>query len=203
MQTENKIDAITLRKSRELKGLNRKEAGALLGVSFKAIEKFENGRTTLNRTRIDNIISAYGLSYDDFCLCRDGKMEQLKSKYGQKEPKIIESKSLRRSYKKIITKEVIVLKALRNLRSLSQAKASFLCGYHRTAIGCIENGRVELSRKRIRHIVESYGFAMGDFEYHMKSKKLITDIQSECIAIIRALPEEKLNVVYPLLTTFK
>ena len=43
MQNENKIEGLTLKKLRELKSLNRKEAGTLLDVSFKTVEKFENG----------------------------------------------------------------------------------------------------------------------------------------------------------------
>lgn len=43
MQNENKIEGLALKKLREIKGVNRKEAGVLLGVSFKTIEKFENG----------------------------------------------------------------------------------------------------------------------------------------------------------------
>ena len=43
VQNENKIEGLTLKKLRELKSLNRKEAGTLLDVSFKTVEKFENG----------------------------------------------------------------------------------------------------------------------------------------------------------------
>ncbi len=46
-------DAMVLRKLREIKGLSRKEAATLLDISHKAVEKFENERTILSRTRID------------------------------------------------------------------------------------------------------------------------------------------------------
>ncbi len=108
MQNENKIEGLTLKKLRELKSLNRKEAGTLLEVSFKTVEKFENGRTTLNRSKIDEILRAYGFSYEEFCLCRDGKIEQVKAKHGHKKAKVIEQNNLRRSYKKVITKEAKV-----------------------------------------------------------------------------------------------
>ena len=39
MGNERKADAITLRKLREIRGLNRKEAAVLLGMGHKAIEK--------------------------------------------------------------------------------------------------------------------------------------------------------------------
>ena len=192
-KTNVKTDALTLRKLRELKGLNRKDAGILLGVNFKAVERFENGRTTLNRTKIENILSAYDFIYADFCLCRDGKIEQVKLKLGHKKSKVIENNPLRRSYKKVITKEAKVLTVLRKLKGFSQYRASLICGYSQTAIGHIENGRIEIPKKRISHIVESYGFTMNDFEYHMKSEKFVTDIQDECMSIIKGLSDEKLK----------
>ncbi len=203
MQTENRVEGIALRKLREIKGLDRKEAGSLLGVGYKTIEKFENGRTTLNRSRIDKIILSYGFLFDDFCLCRDGKFEQVKSKFCPKKKKVIEHNACRRSYKRIITKEVEVLMVLRKLRGLTQYNASYICGYSKTAVGHIENGRVEIPSKRLKHIVESYGFTIDDFNYHMKAERFVTDIQDECIKIIKELSEEKLKAVHPLLLTFK
>ncbi|MBT6324928.1 MAG: hypothetical protein HOJ35_03090 [Bdellovibrionales bacterium] len=44
---------------------------------------------------------------------------------------------------------------------------------------------------------------MKDFDYHMKSEVFVTDIQDDCISIIKGLGEEKLKAVYPLLSTFK
>ena len=202
MKNEGKGDAITLRKLRELKGINRKEAGILLGVSFKAIERFENGRGTLNKTKIDKVLLAYNLTYSDFEDCRDGKIEQIKQRLGYKQVKVIENNSLRRSYKKNVTKEAKVLQVLRKLKRYSQYKASFQCGYSKTAIGHIEHGRIELPLDRIKHIVEAYGFTMKDFKHHMNSKEFITEIQDMCISIIQNLSEEKLKAVQPLLETF-
>ena len=127
MKNERKTDAITLRKLREIKGLSRKNAALLLGIGHKTVERFENGRTLLGRIRIDNILRAYGLTYGDFLLCREGKSEQIKKRFYHKREKVIDNKKNRRSYKKIITKEVQVLKALRKLKNLTQYKASFLC----------------------------------------------------------------------------
>ncbi len=203
MGNEGKIDAITLRKLREIRGLSRKEVGVLLDLSRKSVERFENGRTLLGRIRIDNILRAYGLTHRDFLLCREGKSEQIQKRFCRKKEKVIENNKARRSYKKIITKEVQVLKALRQLKNLTQYKASFLCGYSKTAIGHIENGRIELLQSRIQHIVESYCFTMKDFDYHMKSDILVTEIQDECLSIIRGLSEEKLKAVYSLLLNFK
>ncbi len=65
MGNEGKIDAVTLRKLREIRGLNRKEAAVLLGTGHKSVEKFENGRTILNKTRIKQTVRVYGFTYED------------------------------------------------------------------------------------------------------------------------------------------
>jgi hypothetical protein len=44
---------------------------------------------------------------------------------------------------------------------------------------------------------------MKDFDYHMKSEVFVTDIQDDCISIIKGLGEEKLKAVYPLLSLLK
>ncbi len=203
MGNEGKVDAITLRKLREIRGLSRKEAGVLLCVSHKSVEKFENGRTVITNPRIKQTARAYGLTYEDFLLCREGKSEQIKKRFGHKKEKVSYSKKNRRFDKKIITKEVQVLQVLRRLKNLTQYKASLICNYHKNTIGQIENGRIELYRAKIIHIVKSYGFTTEDFEYHMKSDVLVTDIQDECISIIKKLNEKKLRAVHPLLLNFK
>ena len=95
------------------------------------------------------------------------------------------------------------MRALRTLKNLSQYKASFICGYDKSAIGHIENGRLGLPKARIAHIVGSYGFTMEDFEYHMRAEILVTEVQDECISIIRGLCEKNLKAVHPLLLNFK
>jgi len=203
MQDESKIEGLTLKKLRELKSLTRKETGVILDVSFKTIEKYENGRTPFSKSKLDKILHAYGFSYDDFCLCRDGKLQLLKKGLGYKTSKVIEHNNLRRSYQKVVSKEAKVLQVMRTLKGLTQYKASHFCGYHRTAIGHIENGRIDLTKKKIYHIIENYRFTLGDFNHHMNAEVFVTDIQNDCIKILKSLSEEKLKAVYPLLSTFK
>ncbi len=194
--------ALAIKKLREIKGLNRKAASVLLEIGHKSIERIENCRAPLNEERIVKYVSRYGFTMDDFNLCLNGHVTQVRDKYSPEKPKVIENNILRRSYKRIVTKEVKTLQVLRRLKRLTQHKASVYCGYHRSAIGHIENGRIELTPKKVKHIVESFGYTMADFEYHFKSDQFITDIQENCINIIRALSEEKLKAVYPLLQTF-
>ncbi|MBT3979731.1 MAG: transcriptional regulator [Bacteriovoracaceae bacterium] len=196
-------EVTALKKMRELRGLSRKDAAPLVGVTFKLIEQLENGRVELTKRKIVQYCSAYGFSqkqYRDIC---EGKIGKIQKEICKVRTKIIEKNALRRSYKKIFTKEAKVLQVLRRIKKLTQDKASSYCGYSRATIGHIENGRIELSLVRIRHIVGSYGFTMKDFEYHIKSDVFVTDIQDDCISIIKNLSEEKLKAVYPLLSTFK
>jgi len=197
-----KYEGKALRKLREFRGINRKEAGILLCISSKTIEKFENGRTNLLEDKINKVIFTYGFSRSEFESVLNGKSDEVQSKFATK-VKIIENKTLRRSYKKVITKEVLALKELRNLKGYSQYKASFLCGYSKPTVGHIEQGRIELPKKRICHIVDSYGYTMDDFNHHLNSEKFVTEIQSECMQIIKSIDESKLGAVHNLLQNFK
>ena len=203
MGNEGKVDALTLKTLRQIRGFSRKEAGVLLGLNHKTVAKFESGGAILHRSRIEKTVKAYELTYEDFLLCREGKSEQIQQRFCHKKEQVIGNNKDRRFNKRIITKEAQVLKALRKLKKFSQRKASLICGYHKTAICFIENGRVELHSAKISHIVKSYGFTMEDFERHMKSEVLVTDIQDECISIIRGLCEKNLKAVQPLLLNFK
>ena len=69
----------------------------------------------------------------------------------------------RRSYKKIVTKECLAIKALRKFKEISQDEASMLCGYPRSTFGHIENGRIELTEQRIAEITKSLGLKNEDF----------------------------------------
>lgn len=196
-------ETLALRKMREILNLDRKQAAILVEKNAKQLEKIENGFVELSPALISQFIKKYGFSIANFELLVDGKVEQVKKNLSPKAKKVIENNCLRRSYKKNVTREAKTLKVLRKLRGISQYQASFLCKYHKTAIGHIENGRIELHISRIQHIVKSYGYTMKDFEYHIKSDRFVTDIQEECMEIIRSLSEEKLKAVYPLLSTFK
>ena len=196
-------ETLALRKMREILNLDRKQAAILVEKNAKQLEKIENGFVELTPALVSQFIKNYGFSVANFELLVEGRVEQVKRNLTPKAKKVIENNKLRRSYKKNITKEVRTLQVLRKLKGVTQYQASFLCKYHKTAIGHIENGRVEIPNSRIQHIVKSYGFTMKDFEYHMKSERFVTDIQDECMEIIRGLSEEKLKAVYPLLTTFK
>ncbi len=89
MGIENKTDAITLKALREIKRLSRKDAGVLLGLSHKTIQKLESGKAILYRSRIEKTVRAYGLTYQEFLLCREGKSEQIQKRFCHKADKAI------------------------------------------------------------------------------------------------------------------
>ena len=148
----NLSHAKALRRSRELLKVTRMELARRLKLSPKAIEKYESGRAIIDQGKLQSVLAALGLSQEDFEKIRRGKGCGLKKK-----AKTVFSNQDRRSYQKLITKEVRVLRILRELKNLSQDQASSLCGYSRPSIGHIENGRITLDQNRIEHIVESYG----------------------------------------------
>ncbi len=203
MQNKISNEALSLRKLRELNGLDRKQAAIKLGVSHKTIEKFENGRSQLSPSKVSEILRGYAVPVEDFEHILNGRTDAIRQKYEPKKIKIIENNRLRRSYKREVTKDVQTLTALRKLKFLDQYTASLKCGYARCTIGHIENGRIELPANRIEHIVKCYGFTMTDFYHHKSSEVFVTDIQDECINIIRTMSEEKLKAVHPLLKTFR
>ena len=73
MQQSKSIEAFALKKLRENKGLNRKQAGILLDITFKSVEKFENGRTILTPTKIEKYSRHMTFPYADYVQVRDGK----------------------------------------------------------------------------------------------------------------------------------
>jgi len=92
MQTHVSNEALSLRKLRELSGLDRKQAGIKLGVSHKTIEKFENGRSQLSPTKVGEILRGYDVPQDDFEHVLNGRFDAIREKYAPKRMKIIEHK---------------------------------------------------------------------------------------------------------------
>jgi transcriptional regulator with XRE-family HTH domain len=116
--------------------------------------------------------------------------------------KTVFSNSDRRSYKKIISKEVMALKSIRISKHLSQDQASAICGYSRPTIGHIENGRIELSVDRINFILKCYGATYAEFEVYLKSEEQKYEIQDRCIKKLKCISDEKLKVLLTILEGF-
>jgi transcriptional regulator with XRE-family HTH domain len=190
----NLSHAKALRRSRELLKVTRNELGDRLGMTFKAIQKYESGRAIIDEEKLQNILEALQLTRPLYEKIRKGKGIGLRRKV-----KTVHSNAERRSYKKVITKEVRVLKILRLMRNLTQDQASAVCGYSRPSIGHIENGRIEIPTDRVRHIVTSYGISFSKFEELMQEETLRDELIEFCYEKILNLPEPKLKLVHTML----
>lgn len=153
-----------LRELRLSKKLNLEQASTPLGIKSKGLGHIENGRVKLTKEKIEKIISSLGFNYHDFLRAKKKVKDDRKNRVHQKTIKKVLRNLDRRSYQKIVTKEVKALRALRSLKKNSQDEASKLCGYSRPTFGHIENGRITVNADRINHIIMSFGFKMQEFE---------------------------------------
>jgi transcriptional regulator with XRE-family HTH domain len=188
-----------LRYLRLEKGWSLAEASEYLGIKSKALGHIENGRVKLESSRVKQIIEAWGYSNLDYQ--RAKRILPKESDLKKRKTISVMTNSDRRSYRRIITKEVRVLKVLRMIKNLTQDQASSVCGYSRPSIGHIENGRIELSLDRIQHIVSSYGFEMNEFHRLMKEEILRDEVIEKAFEKLKGLSEDKLKLVSNLLFT--
>ena len=74
----------------------------------------------LTKEKIEKIVMSLGFHYHDFLRAKKKVKDDKKNRVSRQTIKKVLSNSDRRSYQKIITKEVKALKALRILRKISQ-----------------------------------------------------------------------------------
>ncbi len=192
----NLSHAKALKRAREMMKVTRSEMARRLNLSLEAIKKYEKGGAIIDERKIQNYLQALDLTNEDYQKVKKGKGI---SRHRKK--KTVFNNQERRSYRRIITKEVRVLRILRQMKNLSQDQASSVCGYSRPSIGHIENGRITLDQNRIEHIVESYGHPMSEFDRLMREEIIRDEILAEAFDKIRCLPEDKLKIVSSLLKT--
>lgn len=184
-----------LRRAREHLRLTKVELAQRMKLSAKSIERAETGEMPLTEERLGSFLAALGIGMEQFLRAKKGR-----SLFPpKKRERLVVENAQRRSYRRQITKEVKVLRVLRKMRGLSQDQASSVCGYSRPSIGHIENGRIELERERINHIVSSYGFVSAEFERMMGEDVLRDEILDKCFERMSSLSEEKLKVIQSLL----
>ena len=189
-------DLKAIRLLREEKGISRYDLANAIGVSYKAVEKFENGRLLLSQDKKEKLFNFLGLD--------ENELRRIKKHWVviPERKKTVFENCQRRSYRKVITKEVKILALLRKRKKLPQDKASALCGYSRPTIGHIENGRMEIPSERIRHIISCYGFTMEEFETLMMEEIIREDVLLECQRMLSQLVEEKLKIIHAMLKSF-
>ena len=195
-EIQNESNAKALKRARVMLALTRKEIGLRLNVSDRAVEKYESGRDLLSDQRLERITMALGITREEFNKVKKGKKIRTRAR----EKKVI-SNFDRRSYQRIITKECEVLRSLRRVKGISQYEASQLCGYSKATIGHIENGRIELSQSRIKHIVGAYGREYAEFVEAMGKQEQRDQTIDWCIERIQKLDEQKLVLFKNFLMT--
>ncbi len=171
MERMNLSNAKALRRAREQIKVTKVELVKKLDVSVKTIDRLEKAEGSLTGEKIKDIINALGISETGFARVKKGRGLLCP----RKREWLVTENALRRSYKKVITKEVQVLRTIRKMKGISQYQASSLCGHSRPSIG-----HIELDRDRIFHIVASYGFDVGEFERLMHEGILREDLLESC-----------------------
>lgn len=202
IETQNFISdyAILLKKMRLLKRLTRQQAAKLhFDFGFKTIEKLENGRGVISLEKFKEFQEKYGFSDNDVEAIRTGKIKVSSDANSIRKTITTEKRKDRRFCHRQVTRECKVLKELRTQKGLDQYSASELCKYDKRSIGFIENGRVALTDKKLRHIIETYGFTMEYFFQLLKLPLLRHELVEEGQALIAKMDENKLRIVLPML----
>ena len=183
----------TIKALRLLKGLKRAQAGHLVGVSAQSFEQIENGRSFMTTERIERYVRSLGFEMQDF-YDTQSNVKEILANLERKLPTLPkQTPKLRRNLHKIITKEVRVIRILRKRRGLTQYQAAKSCDYANSIFGQIENGRIELPRDRIEHIVRSLGFSPPDFDRLMKVEVLRDEMIERCTLYLESLEDNKLE----------
>jgi len=199
---EIESDAHFLKRLRMNLGLTRTDAKKLLGLSVSSIKRYETGIISISKTKLDQFLEGYCISHREYLDFKMGKETSFATPEIPQKPKVIENNSLRRSYKKLITREVNAITRLRKIKGISQYEASRLCGWHKSSFGHIEQGRIQLTDIKVKHILSALGLTMKSFKEHTNSKLERDKIENDCIQMIRELEDSKLISVQTILKNF-
>lgn len=196
-------DHVAIKKMRMIRSMTRKEAALIFSYSRSSIEKVENGRGKLTPERVRRFVEGYGFTQNQFMELKLGKVPQgLEAPVAPKKVRIIEHLELRRSYQTIVTKEVRALRVFRRRKGVTQYEASKLCGWSSPTIGHVEQGRIELTEKRIKRIISAYGFAMKEFYESVRSEIMRDEVETECAKLIQKLDDNRLLAIKGILEKF-
>lgn len=191
--------AVLIKKMRLVRKLRRKQAAHFLPFDHKNLERLENGRGNISIEQFKLLQTTYSFSDADVEALRSGKFKVIEKELEPKKKITTDKRRDRRFCHRRVTRECKVLKEMRLLKNLDQYTASKDCEYGRNTVGFIENGRVTLTEKKIRHMVETYGFTMEFFQQLLKQPLLRHEIIEQSQEILIKLDENKLRVIFPML----
>ncbi len=190
---------LLIKKMRLYKKLTREEASKLFPFSYKNIERLENGRGNVTEELVKLFQKGYELSDEIVYAIRINEIEVNVDANSIRLRNHDPRRKSKRFRQRIVTRECAVLKELRVLRNLEQGEAAKICNFSKRKIGFIENGRITLTRSRIEHIVNCYGFTMEFFGVLLKQDQLDHEILDQSIEIIKRLDPNKRRVVLSML----
>jgi transcriptional regulator with XRE-family HTH domain len=102
----------------------------------------------------------------------------------------------KRSMKKIITKEVRVIRSLREKKKLSVQKAAALIGTNKSTLTALENGRIDLSHEWINKIIKSYGINDKQFVTLIEAKDgFREEVIEEINELLNRISFEKVQLI--------
>jgi transcriptional regulator with XRE-family HTH domain len=111
----------------------------------------------------------------------------------------MEDQAKQRSEQKQISKEALILRHMRLSRNLSLNNAGRRLGISGSAIAHIEQGRMDLSRKRIATMIEAYEYTTSDYLEFFDGKEVPRNLRDECLFLLRSCDESKVKMLYPII----
>lgn len=109
----------------------------------------------------------------------------------------------KRSQKKIITREVKIIRVLREKKKLSVKKASVAIGTNKSTLTALENGRIDLSAEWIKRILKGYSVSEASFNQLIDARDSIKEeIVSEVNEMLLKLSDERLLIIRQMLISF-
>lgn len=156
--------ALALKAARMTRHLSRKDAARICGCSLQAIEQLENGRKAASEARLRLITARIGISWEAFLAISADPQRHIADASDSLPSEGTLKRKPRRNEYKIITKEVRIVRSLRKRKGLSQSEASRLCEFGPQGFSFLEAGRVELTEKKVSHILKCFGLTATNFQ---------------------------------------
>lgn len=110
---------------------------------------------------------------------------------------------MKRSQEKRFTKQAKVLRFMRMSRKVSMREAGRRLNLSCSWVSHIEQGRMDLSEKAAKRLVEAYGFTWKEYETLLSGGDApFLDLKDECIGLLDRIDETKLRAVHAVLRGF-
>ena len=109
---------------------------------------------------------------------------------------------MKRSQQKKITHLTKIIRYMRVSRGISQKQAAIRCNLSEQAIGHYENGRMDISPKRLNQFLEVYNYIQEDLDEFLSGKPIPINVKDDCISILDRIDETKLRAVHAVLMSF-